>query len=391
MLSTFLTLPVEVLEGVTNLLDCTGLCAVRLASRILYQRTLDHFGRTYFTVLPTDFSLNSLQTLWAISQTERLKQHVQILEMKDWRGRLGQGLLWHRVGGNPLTAHLDTRLSLGVQVLRDILRNLTNCRSFQFRHPYFEGRKEHFESKRLRPSDTVHIVFEVVIERGIPVKSFRIDCDHYKGLVTTRLQKQLYQQPKYMAAWEKLEELSVLRYPIVANLGWTRDLILHNTHLKKLALYLKGDETTEFLSSILCSIRSCQGLQEIELKFMRATGLIVAALLLRCRSSLRKLSIWDVHIRDGYWVRFFTELRSFESLEYIEVERLRESLDGKTVWLQFPALDANRVVPGSGGRKFALRNEEWKGKKRVWRVEYQGRVGMDKALEILAESAEETK
>ena len=390
MPSTFLTLPVEIIEGVTNLLDCTGLCAVRLASRLLYQSTLLHFGRTYFTVLQTDLSLNNLQTLWAISQTEHLKRHVQTLSIREQQHNFGEGLLWHRVEGNPLTAHLDTRLSLGVQVLRDILRNLTDCRSFQIQSP-FGGRKEHYESKCLRPSDTVHIVFEVVIERGIPVKSFRIDCYHCRGLATERLQKQLYQQPKYMAAWEKLEELRLERCPTVANLGWTRDLILHNTHLKKLVLHLKHDEITQFLASFLCSIRSCQGLQEIELKCIATTREMLSALLLRCRSSLRKLAIRHVYVYDGTWVQILTELRSFESLEYIAMEWPGEVEDMTPVRLQFPALDANRVVPGSDGQKFTLGYEEWQGEKRVWSATYQGRVGMDKALEILAESAEETK
>ena len=398
MPSTFLTLPVEVIEGVTNHLDYTGLCAVRLASKVLYQKTLLHFGRTYFAVLRTDFSLNNLQTLWVISQTEHLKQHVQTLFISEQQhsfgiggiGNFGKGLLWHRVEGNPLTAHLDTRLSLGVQVLRDILRNLTNCRSFQIQSP-FGGREEHYKSKCLRPSDTVHIIFEVVIESGIPVKSFRIDCYYCKRLATWRLQKQLYQQPKYMAAWEKLEELRLERCPTVANLGWTRDLILHNTHLKKLVLYMNLNEITQFLASFLCSTRSCQGLQEIELKCFTTTREILSTLLLRCRSSLRKLSIWYVYIRYGTWVQILTELRSSESLEYIAIEWLCEFEDGKPVRLQFPALDANRVVPGSDGQQFGVRYQEWKGEKRVWSAAYQGRVGIDKALEILAESAEDSK
>ena len=162
--------------------------------------TLRHFGRTYFTVRQTDFSLNDLQRLWAISQTEHLKHHVQTLLIKEWQNNLGQGLDWHRVEGNLLTAHLDTRLSLGVQVLRDILRNLTNCTSFHIHRPDFDERVEHDESKCLRPSDAVHIVFEVVIESGIAVKSFHIVCPGRGGLDTKRLQMQLYQQQKYMAA-----------------------------------------------------------------------------------------------------------------------------------------------------------------------------------------------
>ena len=390
MPSTFLTLPVEVVEHVTNLLDRTGLCTVRLASKILYQKTLHHFGSTYFTVRRMDFSLNNLQTLWAISQTENLKQHVQTLFIADPQYKLGKGLFWYRVEGDPLTAHLDTRHSLGVHVFRDILRNLINCRSFHIQSPYFAGRREHYESNRLRPSDTVHIVFEVVIECRIPVKSFRIDCYHYEGLATERLQKQLYQQPKYIAAWGKLEELRLDGCPNVANFGWTRDLILHNTHLKKLTLHMDHDDTTEYLASILCSIRSCQGVQELDLKCINTTRIPLLTLLIRCRYSLRKLSIWHVVIHYGTWVQMLTALRSFKCLEHIELEWLWEFWDGRIVRRQFPALDANRVVPGSDGRKFALRYQQWKGKKIVWSVAYRGQVGMYKALEILAESAEDT-
>ena len=389
MLSIFLTLPVEVIDGVTNLLDCTDLCAVRLASKVLYQRTHDHFGRTCFSVLQTDLSLNNLQTLWAISQTEHLKQYVQALFIREQQHKFGKGFLWHRVKANP-RADLDTRLSLGVQVLRDILRNLTNCRSFQILIPELGGAKEHHQSKGLKPCDTVHIVFEVVIEIGIPVKSLRINYFHYQDLATERLQKQLYQQSKYMAAWGKLEELRFERCPAEVNLGWTRDLILHNTHLKKLVLQLNNNHITQFLASILCSKRSCQGLQAIELNSMTATRKILSTLLLRCRSSLRKLSICYVGICHGTWVQILTELRSFESLEYMAIETVGQMENGKPVHLQFPALEANRVVPGSDGQKFALGYQEWGGKKRVWSATYRGRVGMDKALEMLAESAEDS-
>ena len=390
MLSIFLILPVEVIDGVINLLDCTALCAVRLANRLLYQRTLDHFGRTYFTVLQTDLSFNSLQTLWAISQTEHLKQYVQTLFIREQQHKFGKGLLWYRVKGNPLF-DLDTRLSLGVQVLRDILRNLTNCRSFQILIPELGGLKERYQSKGFKPCDTVHIVFEVVIEIGIPVKSFRINYFHYQDLETERLQKQLYPQSKYMAAWGKLEELRFEHCPAEANLGWTQDLILHNTHLKKLVLQLYKIEVTQFLASVLHSRKSCRGLQEIELNSMGATKKIISTLLRRCRSSLRKLSIRHVGICHGSWVQIFTELRSFDFLEYIAIETVGQMENGKPVQLQFPALEANRVVPGSGGQKFALGYQEWKEKKRVWSVTYRGQVGMVKALEMLAESAEETK
>ena len=345
MPSTLFTLPVEVIENVAYALDRTSLCTVRLASKALDQMTLRHFGRTYFTVRQTDFSLNDLQRLWAISQTEHLKHHVQTLLIKERQNNLGQGLDWHRVEGNLLSTNLDTRLSLGVQVLRDILRNLTNCRSFHIHGPDFDGRVEHYESKCLRPNDAVHIVFEVVSESGIAVKSFHIVCQGRGGLDTKRLQMQLYQQQKYMAAWENLEELRLEHHPTIDNLGWTRDLILCTVRLKKVAFNLNYNDTTAFLGSIFCSMIPFQGLQEIELERMHTTREMLSALL-HCRSSLRKLSFRHVVLEWGAWVQFLRELITFESLEYFALEwpRMTENEEGSR--LQFRVHRVRRIKGG---------------------------------------------
>ena len=186
MPSTFFTLPVEVIENVAYALDRTSLCTVRLACKAVYQMTLRHFGRSYFTVLQTDFSLNDLQRLWAISQTEHLKQHVQILLIKERQNNLGQGFLWPHVEGNHLTPRVDTRLPQGVQVLRHILEKLTNFRSFQIHS--FGGVKEYYKSKYLMSSDAVHIVLGVVAETGMPVKSFHIDFQNGECIDAKRLQ-----------------------------------------------------------------------------------------------------------------------------------------------------------------------------------------------------------
>ena len=193
-----------------------------------------------------------------------------------------------------------------------------------------------------------------------------------------------------MAAWENLEELRLEHCLTTDTLGWARDLILHTTHLKKLALHLTYDDTTAFLGSILCSMIPFQGLQQIELGYVNTTGEMLSALLLRCRSSLRKLSFLHVSVKHGTWVQILKALRTFESLEYIAVEWPREFENEKTTRLQFRALNANQAISGSDGQKVALRYKKWKGVKRVWGASYQGRVGMDKALQVLAESVEAT-
>ena len=371
------------------MLDRTSLCNVRLGCKGLYQKTLYDFGRTYFTTLQTDLSLNDLERLWSISQTEHLKQHVQTLHIKEQQRTHGEEGLWHRMGGNELIAYVDTRLSLGGGMLRDILQNLTACRSFRFHS--FGGTEEHYKSRCLMPSDAIHIILAIFGETGLPIKSFHIDFQSRGSVDAKRLQIQSYRQPKFIVAWENLEELRLEHCLTADTLEWSRDLIIRTTHLKKLALHLNYDETTAFLGSIISSMESFKGLQEIEFGCIHTTGEILSTLLLHCRSSLRKLSFWHVYINYGTWVQILTELRSFESLEYIAVEWPREFENEKTIRLQFPALDANQVVPGTGGQKFTLKCKKWRGKKRVWGARYQGRVAMDKALEILAESAEDTK
>ena len=232
-------------------------------------------------------------------------------------------------------------------MLRDILRNLTNCTSFHIHRPDFDERVEHDESKCLRPSDAVHIVFEVVIESGIAVKSFHIVCQGRGGLDTKRLQMQLYQQQKYMAAWENLEELRLEHHPTIDNLGWTRDLILRTARLKKVAFNLNYNDTTAFTGSIFFSMIPFQGLQEIELERMHTTKEMFSALL-HCRSSLRKLSFRHVVLEWGAWVQFRRELKTFESLEYFALEWPKKTENEEGSRVQYRMHRVRRIKGGWG-------------------------------------------
>ena len=113
-------------------------------------------------------------------------------------------------------------------------------------------------------------------------------------------------------------------------------------------------------------------------------------LLVQCHSSLRTISFWHVYVSSDTWASMLYEIRNnFPLLESISVDWPKEyTADDEIIHIMFPALETKSVVPGSQGRAFKLKYKKWKKTRRIWGASYRGRAGMDKALEILAKSAE---
>ena len=388
MSSTLSTLAIEVIEIIASTLDQTSLSSVRLVCKDLNRKTLHYFRRTYFTALKTDLSHNNLLKLESISQNEQLKHLVQSLLIIKGNEDLGRGFHWHRVKESSLSSHIDTRLSLGVQILRNALTKMVNCRSFRIQS--FGGMEEYYGSEYLLPSDAIGIVLSIVAEDGAPLKSFHVDFGGRGSVDAKRLQMQSYQQPAFIAAWKNLEELHLEHYLTSETLDWARDLVLHTLSLKKLSLRFSFDHSSLFIDSLLSSPAHFQGLHELKLGSIYISAGMLSTLLLRCRDSLRRLSFWHVRIQSGAWVQILTELMTFRFLEDIVVDWPKECRNEESVHVQFPKLDINPVFPDSEGRKFKLMYKQWKGKKRVCGASFHGRVGMDKALEVLVESVEDT-
>ena len=397
-------LPVEVIEKIASTLDRTSLYSFRLTCKEIDRKTLHGFGHTCFAMVQTDLSHNSLQKLQSISQTEHLKHHVQTLlirEKYDRGDEMGQGLHWHRLGNSP--GKIVNHISPGVQMLRDVLTKLAECKSYYIYSlgDYHINRLREGEglygSDYLTGSDVTAIILGIIAETSLPVKSFRVD---YKdpvdvnafdvGVVdANRLQMHLYQQPAFLAAWDNLEDLHLafhLQSDIVFD--WARNLVLHTTRLKKLSLHFGYIMAVSFIRSLLSSPTVLQGLQEFKLGCINLTLEILLSLLLQCRSNLRRLSLSCIHIRSGNWVQLLTELKKFSLLEAIAIEWPKWSGDEVLEYLHFPALYDNPVVPHSGGRKFELiyNKPEENATKAIWGARFHGWEGMNKALEVLAES-----
>ncbi|MCJ1373035.1 hypothetical protein MMC20_004261 [Loxospora ochrophaea] len=345
----------------------------------------------------TDLSQHSLQQLHSISLNEQFSHQVQTLHVnKEWdedlKPRLGRGFYWHRMEETDMSRRVDTQLSSGARMLQDVLTRLVNCTSFRFGSTY--GLEEQYEPEYLSPSDAIGLVLRIIVEISLPVKSFYIDFEAQKRQAEVdakRLQTQIFRQPAFIAAWGNLEELR-LEYRLKSDsLEWGLGLVSNATSLKVLSLDLHFPYPISFIDSLLSLPFSLQVLQELELaSFVVAEDTLLAFLLL-CRSNLRRLSFRWIFIRPGKWVPILAALKTFQFLENFAVGFASES--GTNILrarIQFPSLETNPIVPGSGGKSFELQHHEHGGKMRVWGASFHSRVGMQRALEILAESTVHT-
>ena len=276
-------------------------------------------------------------------------------------------------------------------MLQDILRGMTKCKSFHIHS--VGGIEEYYDTEYLLPSDAVGIILSVIAETGLPIKSFFLDFRNQgSGRVDAkRLPMSLYQRPKFRNAWKTIEELRLEHSLTPENFDWVKDLVLHTTSLRKLSLHFDFDHTTSFISKLLAFPHIFQGLQEFKLGCAHVTVTMLSSILIASRPNLLVLSFWHVYLQQGTWVAVLEQLRgSLPHLESINVDWPKENSNEEIVHIQFPALEDNGVIPGPNGHKFELRYKKWKGQKRVWGASYRGRLGMDKALDILAGSAVHT-
>lgn len=384
MASLLIRLPSEVIENVVSSLDRDSLSSVRLTCRELNLKTLHYFGRTYFTAVSTDFSDKSLQKLQSMSENEQFRNHVRSLLIKECDNDFTCGSHWIWVNDS---GHLDPRNSPGVHMLRCVLTNLVKCQSCRIYSFGADREPQHYECGNMEPSNALYIILSIITEIALPVTSFHLEFHYNRNVYGTQSQLQLCQQPGLLTAWKNIEELCLEHLYTSGALDWAQDLILHTPSLKKLSFRQLFRNTTLFLDSLLSFPILLQGLQEFRFEIATVSIDVLLALLLRCRFNLRVLSLQHITIKSGAWADILTDLRTFPLLEDIEVISPAEYRNG-AIPIQFSGLEKNREVPGSEGRKFTLMFDELEKSRWVHGIGFRGRMGMDKALRILAESAE---
>ena len=390
MSSQLAVLPFEIVEFIAGRAEPADLLSLRLVCRLLRAKSIQCFGRTFFSVVRSDLSITSLEKLKSISEHEQLKHHVQGLLIKGYNG-LGQGFRWTRSPSGHLIAPMQC-----VEALRTILLNdLIHCRSF---HVYREYEPENdYEVDCLAPSDAVAIIFMMVAETALPIKSFNVDFTEFskpKKLDMKRLHIPEFpgsQRSRFISGWGHLEEL-ILEYTMsVESLSLTTGLVLSAPYLQKLKLgpgfESHDDESSDSFFERLSAAEGLPALRELSISGVQTTGPILARFVFRFGPSLCTLSFWHVMITShDTWAAFFRAMRSnFPLLEHISVEHLKELQLPKTRII-FPLLDKDNGVPDTGGRKFDLKYKSLRRQQMVIGAKYSG-PGVDMALEVLARSA----
>ncbi|KAI9716950.1 MAG: hypothetical protein M1812_005099 [Candelaria pacifica] len=402
-------LPAEVTHSIVKQLDHISLCSVRLTCKDLERKSLYQFRDTFFTTREMDLGPTSLRRLQAISESEQYRSHVRALSIVRPEGKeIGEGFHWPRITGSDDTSYIDTQHSVGVQVLRDVLNNLGNCRSFRIHdllchdgllEPYLVASRIHdllIQTDRLGPyylaaSDAIGVLLDVVIKANLSVDSLDIDFDN-SVVDGKRLRTQLFKQPTFPTRWANLKHLRIKSYITPENHDWIRDVLYHATGLEKLTMLFNLQLCPQLTSDYLDhSPNVIEGLRELELGGIKASEDLILALLQKCRKNLRSLTLRLVSLIDGAWARILMELMTFRLLENVTVNHLGGSIGEEIHWAQFPGLETNPMVPGSNGQSFKLDyypSRTWDDVvvQRVRGASFQGRVNMNKALEYLVQS-----
>jgi hypothetical protein len=398
MAPRFSFFPAEIIAAISDQLQSSDLCALRLVCREVNEKTLYSFCTTCFTTLRTDLSLASLQILKEISGHQVIRHHVQRLVIEG-NGKWGRGFNWYRHPSGCLVAPL-----LGHELLRGILvNNLVNCRSFRFnRGTQLEA---FYKFNVLTGSDSIAIILSIIIQNSLPVKSFCIDFR--KGLSADsidgkRLEGVLYRSPGFTNAWTHLQELCLDQRMLSGTFDLMLELVLHATNLRRLSLKLDHDHPTSYAGrgvlnnesiSFINRISSADSLfrlEDLSISHMTLTEECLSKLLCRFCDSLRILSFSWVRLKGGgTWASLIRGIRSqLPLLESISVSFLRQQrFDGVMCgYILYTALGEDPVVPSTNGLSFDLLHHRFQRYDEIMGTRYKG-PNIEAALEILAESA----
>ncbi|MCJ1433225.1 hypothetical protein MMC27_002584 [Xylographa pallens] len=284
MTSFLSALPVELVERVAFQLESSDLQSLRLVCTEAYRSTLNCFGHICLASFTTDLSRESLERLKDLSQHKKLRHYVKFLLITDEKGvgqgftddeGFGQGYTWPRHPSGRLVAPLP-----GVEMLQDILiEGLIECRSFQIHRKYIMEYPD--DPNELVYSDAIAILFLVIGETGLPIRSLQLDCEsdgNPNSIDVDRVDSQDIQTPQFWTGWAHLEELDLHITMSSDALLWTADLVLRAPNLRKLRIgyNLCNDGETVSFFRILHFASTLPKLQELILSHLCFTEDFIA-------------------------------------------------------------------------------------------------------------------
>lgn len=371
-----IALPQEIIENIACNLLLAELCSLRLACKVLAEKSSYYLGATFCTKVQTNLSLASVQRLDCRSRSP-WAHHVKILHL-GWDEEAGHGLVWDRDISNAILPSLPV-----LQTIRNIILRFTNCRSITLNAPY---EYDYMESPRLDAigySDMLGISFLIIAETSLLLQKFQIDFGSEGGkcrVKTSQIHLEQVMKPAFKKAFSSLQELSLKLSVEDGTYDWIENLVSDTVHLQKLECIVRIPGSFCFRPTSLSHLRGLS----LQYELMSEKNLV--STLLQCCHCLQSLRIVQVYL-DGSWAQVFACLHYLRSLRDVSLHFLRVS-HGASRPLGFSGLRDDIDVPDSLGQRLQLRRKGIPGNTRVVGVDYSG-PGMGNVVAMLMNSIEE--
>ena len=408
------TLPPELLELIWDRLGAADTSSLRLVSKRIKELSDRHFSVVNFKTLRTNLGQKSLQRLVNIANNTCHANSVKCLYLENSANDLlGRDTDWDRLPSGPVTNR-----SAAAETLQYLLvHKLVNCRSFVIKHAddYMmtdevgDPIDDEYNYDGLSTGDTINLLFTVIAETGLMVKSLAISNWGYKGsnrvggsIRTAKLSLDLFRQSRFKIPWTDLHEL-ILEYEISHDQhDWILDLISCASNLQ--ILFLGFEDESGIFSKRLASATSAPPLHKLKLTFATLSGQLILDLLNNFKGSLVDLCLrFATSDEDSSW----NSILVFLAAKPLQPRRLSlfylcgpgDLWDSNVI--QFPALKKFSKVDSMivtdvheehnyrrlGQMDNAMRLEYWGRREIVLGVSYKGSE-MKMALETLAKTAE---
>lgn len=317
-----LGLATELVENIVINLEGKDLFSLRCTCKTLSEKTIHVFGKRYFSIVWTNFRLETLKKVQCIAENHLLRKNVRTLFIRDEYEDTEdpkQFCLPRDHNGIPK----DPQKHPHVKILQEtLLKGLINCRSICIRVGSWRLRDLSKDWGTFQ-ADVTHTIFSILEDTRIQLRSLDVDVLKY-GLYLQQTETSICRRPLFREAWAHIQDL---------HMGFSGEFttetetfavkfLARAPRLQRLSLR-HGDSLYERMTAFKAQCIASGGfppvLQELRLDYVPVSTDELAQLLRPCRGTLQRISLKNVTQLDGEsWANIFEHLRG----QYLKLEAL---------------------------------------------------------------------
>ncbi|KAL9106732.1 MAG: hypothetical protein Q9227_008302 [Pyrenula ochraceoflavens] len=336
------SLPTEIFDCICTNLYSRDLLRIRLACREINLKTFHEYSLRWFEVLSTDLSAKSLLRLKKISNRDELRlvvKGIRFCTTKEANGRYGTGQQWSRHSSGRLR---DVQKIPPIILFRETLaKRFINCRTFEVCRGYYEpvsegndGEYRRYqqsefqvieENDGLSPSDVVEVLLSTLEEAGLKPLAFKLDMAPF-GIVSERLDMQLYDQERFRKMWSNLEDLTIFAWwDLHPNqLQFHKLMFYHLPKLRRLALACRFPRDGDGYDIDFATASLPQNLQHFLFAGIIPCGQDFVKFIKPSKRTLLSLRIGFAMVtsKEDFWLDFFRGLMKYPKLQSVNFQSL---------------------------------------------------------------------